>query len=140
MALTASYLVDKSALARMRREPVRRRLAPLIEGGLAATCAVIDLEVLYSARSSGDYSAIRQRRELAYQRVPLTEATFVRALEVQAQLAKTGHHRVAIPDLIVAAAAEQAGLTVLHYDRDYDAIARVTDQPMQWVVPRGSVD
>ena len=39
-----------------------------------------------------------------------------------------------IDDLIIAAAAEQAGLTVLHYDDDFDLIAEVTGQPMEWVV------
>lgn len=133
------YLIDKSALARMSLEPVRRRLAPIIEAGEAATCAIIDLEVLYSARSREDYDQIRQRRTLAYHSVPIAEATLDRALGVQAELARIGHHRVAIPDLIIAAAAEASGLTVVHYDRDYDVIARVTGQAVEWVVERGSV-
>ncbi len=41
---------------------------------------------------------------------------------------------------LVAACAETAELTVLHYDADYERIAEVTSQPVQWVVPRGSVD
>lgn len=44
-----------------------------------------------------------------------------------------------LPDLLIAACAEAAGLTVLHYDADYDRIASLTNQPVQWVVPRGSV-
>ena len=50
------------------------------------------------------------------------------------------HHGIRFPDLIIAACAEGAGLTVLHYDADYERIAEVTGQPVQWVVPRGSVD
>ena len=123
----------------MTLEPVRRRLAPIIEAGEAATCAIIDLEVLYSARSGEDYDQIRQRRSLAYHSVPIAETTLHRALGIQAELARIGHHRVAIPDLIIAAAAEAAGLTVVHYDRDYDVIARVTGQAVEWVVERGSV-
>jgi predicted nucleic acid-binding protein len=53
-------------------------------------------------------------------------------------LARTGRHRIAIPDLIIAA-AEAAGLILLHYDHDYDMIAEVTRQPVEWVVERGSV-
>jgi predicted nucleic acid-binding protein len=140
VALTARYLVDKSALARMPKEPVRKRLGPIIEGGLAATCGIIDLEVLYSARAHRDHSTIRKRRASAYQNVDLSQSTFDRALEIQGELSKTGHHRVAIPDLIIAAAAEQAGLVVLHYDRDYDIIAGVTSQETEWVVPAGTVD
>jgi predicted nucleic acid-binding protein len=133
------YLVDKSALARMPVESVRERLGPLIEAGDVATCSIIDLEVLFSARNHEEHEAIRQRRALTYTQTPLTQKTFDRAIEVQGELAKRGKHRLPIPDLIVAAAAEQHGLTVLHYDRDFDQIAKVTAQPMEWVVPRGSL-
>jgi hypothetical protein len=133
------YLIDKSALARMPHEPVRQRLGPIIEAGDAATCDVIELEVLYSARSREDYERTRQRRALTYRSIPITQTTLQRALAVQAELARTGHHRVAIPDLIIAAAAEIAEAVILHYDRDYEVIARVTGQPVEWVVERGSV-
>ena len=133
------YLIDKSALARMPQESVRQRLTPIIESGEAATCDIIELEVLYSARSREDYERTRQRRSLTYHSIPITPATLQRALAVQAELARIGHHRVAIPDLIIAAAAEAAGVTILHYDRDYDVIAQVTGQPVEWVVERGSV-
>lgn len=133
------YLIDKSAFARMIHEPVRVRLAPIIEAGEAATCAIIDLEVLFSARTLDEYRKIRVRRNMAYHRVPLTEAIFQRAIDVQAKLASTGRHRIPIPDLVIAAASESASLTVLHYDKDYDTIHSVTGQPVEWVVARGSV-
>jgi hypothetical protein len=133
------FLVDKSALARMALEPVRRRLAPIIEAGEAATCSIVDLEVLYSVRSFEEHKRTRERRRLAYRKVALTEDVFERAIDVQGELAKSGRHRVPIPDLLVAAAAEKDGLTVLHYDSDYDTIAGVTGHPTEWVVPRGSI-
>lgn len=137
--MTVRYLIDKSALARMPLEPVRQRLAPIIEAGEAATCAMIDLEVLFSARNHEDYEKIRQRRALAYHTVPITGEILQRALDIQSELARSGRHRVPIPDLIIAATAESAGLTILHYDRDYDLIAEVTGQLTQWIVERGSV-
>lgn len=137
--MKARYLIDKSALARMPQEPVRRRLAPIIEAGEAATCGIVDLEVLYSARSSAEHAEILQRRALAYESVPMTQEIFERAIKVQGSLAKSGRHRIPIPDLLIAAAAEEAGLVVLHYDSDFDTIAAVTRQPMEWVVERGSV-
>ncbi len=137
--LSARYLVDKSALARMPLEPVRARLAPILESGEAATCAIIDLEVLYSARSHEEHEAIRQRRALAYHEIPVTMAVFRRAIEVQGELARTGRHRIPIPDLLIAATAESAQLIVLHYDRDYDVISEVSGQAVEWIVPRGSV-
>jgi predicted nucleic acid-binding protein len=138
--VSSRFLVDKSALARMSAETVRRRLAPIIEAGAAATCAIIDLEVLYSARNAGEHAKIRHRRRLAYDRIPLLDNDFERAVDVQAELAKLGRHRLPIPDLIIAAVAERVGLTVLHYDADFETIARVTGQRVEWVVPRGSVD
>ena len=137
--MRARYLIDKSALARMPLEPVGRRLASIIEAGEAATCDIIELEVLYSARSREDYERTRKRRALSYHSIPITGETLQRALAIQSELARIGHHRVAIPDLIIAAAAEAAGLTILHYDRDYEVIAKVTGQAVEWVVERGSV-
>lgn len=133
------FLVDKSALARMPLEPVRRRLEPIIEAGEAATCSIIDLEVLFSVRNHDEHHRVRLRRTLAYTRVPLTEQVFERAIDVQGELARSGRHRLPIPDLLIAAAAELARLTVLHYDADYDTISEITRQPMEWVVPRGSL-
>ena len=123
----------------MPQVAVGERLTPIIESGEAATCAIIDLEVLYSARSHRDHQRTRRVRELAYERVPLTEEVFRRAVDVQGELAKKGRHRVPIPDLIIAAAAELNGLVVLHYDADFDRIAEVTGQPVEWVVARGTV-
>lgn len=138
MALTAAYLADKSALARFTVPAVERRLRPLMEDGLIATCAIIDLEVLYSARSLSDYEAVLAERR-AFEDIPLTPDVMARALNTQHALARTGHHRVAIPDLIIAAAAESASLTMLHYDSDFERIANLTDQDHEWVVPRGSL-
>lgn len=133
------YLIDKSALVRMEHPKVRARLAPIIESGEAATCSIIELEILYSTRSQDEHTNTRARRELAYQRVELTEAIFRRAIDVQGFLARLGRHRVPIPDLIIAAAAEAAHMTVLHYDADFDTIAGITNQDTEWVAQRGSV-
>ena len=81
--MIGKYLLDKSALARMIHAPVRRRLAPIIESGEAASCAIVDLEVLFSARTYEDYVETRRRRDLAYHRIPLKDETFQRALDVQ---------------------------------------------------------
>ena len=59
--MTARYLIDQSALARVRHESVSVRLAPFIEAGEAASCAIIDLEVVYSARNHEDLAKIRSQ-------------------------------------------------------------------------------
>lgn len=138
MALSATHLADKSALARMPHPAVAARVRPLLEDGALATCAVVDLEVLYSARNLRDFEAVRvERRSL--DDVPITPAIMARAVDIQHELVRRGQHRLPIPDLIIAATAESADLTLLHYDGDYDLIAAVTGQAHEWVVPRGSL-
>lgn len=138
MALRPTHLADKSALARMRVPDVRRRLEPLLVEGLVATCGIIDLEIGYSARNADVHAAIRRERR-SMPRVPIDEDVLDRALEVQGLLAASGHHRLPIPDLIIAACAERDDLAVLHYDADYERIAAITGQRHEWVAPRGSL-
>lgn len=139
MALTtATYLADKSALARFPLAPVARRLRPLMEEGLIATCAIVDLEVLYSSRNVGDYEEIfEERRSLDV--APITPEVTMRAIELQHELARRGQHRVPIPDLIISAAAASAGLVVLHYDSDFPRLAAAGGAQAEWAVPQGSV-
>lgn len=135
-----SYLIDTSALTRRdKRDEVRAALEPLLLEGEVFTCGVVDLEILYSAESPADHrNTARVLRGMP--RAQVDEQSVERALEVQATLAERSQHRaVTLPDLLVAACAERAKLTVLHYDFDFDRIAEVTGQPTEWVVPRGSV-
>jgi predicted nucleic acid-binding protein len=136
----AVYLADKSALTRGETRPeVRDVVEPLLLAGRIATCGIVDLELLFSAPDPATYTELA-RVLRALPRVPVTDGAVDRALEVQGLLAARSQHRaVPLPDLLVAACAERAGLTVLHYDADFDRIAEVTDQPVQWVVAQGSV-
>ena len=119
---------------------VSARLRPLIEAGEIATCGIVALEVLWSARSPQDLRDTRQELQRSLSWVPTTEADFQRALDVMQMLTDAGRHRDAkLPDVVLAAVAERAGLTVIHYDHDFDAIASLTGQPMEWIVPSGSV-
>ena len=138
MALSASYLADKSALARFPVPAVAARLRPLVEGGELATCAIVDLEVLYSSRNLRDYEEILDERR-SLDAAPITTDVMETAIDLQHELARRGRHRVAIPDLIVSAAALRAGLVVLHYDADFDRIAEAGGAPHEWVVPHGSI-
>jgi predicted nucleic acid-binding protein len=132
-------LADKSALARLHSDPVRAVIGPLLLAGEVATCAIVDVEVLFSARSPVEYSAVRRRRG-SYPNLPITDQVCVRALELQSALAVKSQHRgVSIPDLIIAACAQIHDVTVLHYDSDFDLIASVDGPATQWVVPRGTV-
>jgi predicted nucleic acid-binding protein len=136
----ASLLADKSALTRRETRPeVREVLEPLLVAGEIATCGIVDLELLFSARDRATYRSLVEALR-GMPRVPLEESSVNRALGVQAMLAERSQHRaVPLPDLLVAACAESAGLTVLHYDADFDRIAELTGQPTQWIVERGTV-
>jgi predicted nucleic acid-binding protein len=133
------YLIDKSALATAVDPLVGERLRRLSESGLLATCSIVDLEVLYSARSSEDCDAIAD--ELAgFEHIPIDETVLERARSVQRLLASIGQHRLSVPDLIIAAAAEANGATVLHYDRDFERISAVTGQAHECVAALGSIN
>lgn len=137
--LAPTYLVEKSALARLPRPEVERRLAPLLLSGKLARCGVLSLEVLFSARDHEDFVRIRAELD-SLPLVSTAQRDLDRAIDVMELLARRGQHRGAgIPDLLIAAIAERTGLALLHYDRDFDLIGAVTGQRMEWVVPRGSV-
>lgn len=135
------FLVDTSAIARIGSATVLAELTRLGRLGLLATCATVDLEVLYSARSKAEYRLIAARRAEGFTDLPLLPEIGVRARRVQAAMAERGQHRATgVIDLITAAAAEHYGATIVHYDSDFDHIASVTQQPVRWVAVRGSVD
>jgi predicted nucleic acid-binding protein len=128
-----NWLIDKSALVRLAASPDARQWAGRIERGLIRITTVTRLEAGYSARSGPDLRAGLQRPPLSSMPVEhLTPAIEDRAVEVLALLADRGQHRApSIPDLIIAATAELAGLTVLHLDEDFDIIAQITGQPIE---------
>jgi predicted nucleic acid-binding protein len=138
LALIAAYLADKSALARVSQPMVADRVVPLLQNGLIASCAIIDLEVLYSARSSADYEEVLEERR-SLDSAPITPEVMETAIELQRALAARGQHRVPIPDLVISAAAKHANLVVLHYDDDFARIRDVGGAAHEWVVPRGTI-
>ena len=130
-----SWLIDKSALVRLSASPDAAEWARRIERGLVRITTVTRLEVGYSARSGADLRAGLQEPPVSAMPVEyLTPAIEDRAVEVLSLLADRGQHRApSVPDLVIAAAAELAGLTVLHCDKDFDLIVGVTGQPAEWL-------
>jgi predicted nucleic acid-binding protein len=128
-----TWLIDKSALVRLAASPDAAEWARRIERGLVRITTVTRLEVGYSARSGPDLRAGLRQPPLSSMPVEyLTPAIEDRAVEVLTLLADRGQHRApSVPDLIIAATAELAGLTVLHLDKDFDVIAQVTGQPTE---------
>src|SRR5512143_48032 len=127
------WLIDKSALVRLGASSDAADWANRIERGLVRITSLTLLEVGYSARSAGDLRHALTVAPLRWMPVEyLTPAVEDRAIEVQAILAERGQHRApSIPDLLIAAAAELAQLTVLHVDKDYELVADITGQPLE---------
>ncbi|MGB9373517.1 MAG: PIN domain nuclease [Jiangellales bacterium] len=128
-----TWLIDKSALIRLGDSPDADQWAQRILRGLVRISTVTRLEVGYSARSGKDARSMFAQPPLSAMPVEyLTPAIDGRAVEVQSLLAGQGRHRASsIPDLLVAATAELAGLTVLHLDKDFELIAGITGQPTE---------
>ncbi|WP_086770376.1 PIN domain nuclease [Streptomyces bobili] len=130
----ADYLIDTSALARVVLRQTTTEWDDRIGAGLVAICDITELEVLYSARSTADRARLKAALDAHYACCPMPEGIYRRSRIVQEQLTTKGEHRSAGPvDLLVAAAAEEAGLILLHFDRDFETIARTTGQPVHMI-------
>lgn len=131
-----TWLIDKSALVRLAASPDAAQWAERIQRGLVRIATVTRLETGYSARSGPEFRAGLRQPPMSSMPVEyLTPAVEDRAVEILALLADRGQHRApSIPDLIIAATAELAGLTVLHVDKDFEIIAEVTGQPVERLI------
>jgi predicted nucleic acid-binding protein len=132
------FLLDTSVVKRLGHSEVRRVVEPLAAAGQLARASICDLEVGYSARNAEEWDVLVGALD-AFELVDSTAAHQRRALQVQRLLAQRSQRGRKIPDLLIAAAAEELDIAVLHYDADFDLIASVTGQRCQWVVPAGTV-
>lgn len=128
-----TWLIDKSAITRLHLAVNAGEWAERIERGLVRISTVTRLEVGFSARTGPDHRAVLFSPPVASMPVEyLTPKIEDRAVEVQSSLASAGQHRApSIRDLLIAASAELAELTVLHIDKDFDLIGRITAQPLE---------
>ena len=137
----AVLIADTSAWARAHHAGTRSEWASALRNGQIATCPIVNLELLYSARDgavldrlAGDLAQLRD--------IPISRSVTNAALEALRRLAhmQPRHQRsVGLPDLLIAAAAQDAGVGVLHYDEDFDRLATVLSFENRWIAPRGSL-
>lgn len=135
-------LADTTAWHLSRRVPeLRGPFDQKMVSGEIGTCPIVTLELLQSARNGREFDERRlEMGELP--QFPIAEREWGRAIYVYGKLAHQGgaHQRsVGHADLLIAAAAESAGVELLHYDEDFERIAAITGQPTRWIVPRGSL-
>jgi predicted nucleic acid-binding protein len=128
-----SWLIDKSAIARLHLAVDASDWASRIERGLVRISTVTRLELGFSARSAADHRSLLAARPIASMPVEyLTPRIEDRAVELQSVLAERGQHRApSIPDLLIAATAELGDLTVLHVDKDFELLADITGQQLE---------
>lgn len=127
-----TWLIDKSAYTRLGESPDAQEWADRIGRGVVRISTVTRLEIGYSF-----HNAEQARHETLSPPLSLMPLEYVtpaaenRAIATQLLLADRGQHRApSVPDLLVAAIAETAGLTVLALDRGYELIADLTGQPI----------
>jgi predicted nucleic acid-binding protein len=126
MDLGGLLLADKSALERATPET--------LELGEICVCAVVRLEMLYSARSPDDYTKIEDSLSV-FRNLSVNAETILTAVTAHRELGEKGRHRLPIPDLLIAACAHQNQAAVLHIDRHYDVLAEVLAfEPVRLVV------
>ncbi|MGW5901821.1 PIN domain-containing protein [Streptomyces althioticus] len=129
----ADHLIDTSALVRMLLRQATAEWEQRMGAGMIALCDMTELEVLCSARSAADREALQERlNQFTWCAMP--DGIYRRARVVQRDLTAKGEHRSASAvDLLVAAVAEESGLTLLHHDPDFETLARVTGQPVRMI-------
>jgi predicted nucleic acid-binding protein len=134
-------LVDTSVWARQFHPQVRPWFARQLVAGEIAVCGPIRLELLHSARDLKEFQAKRHALEFLPDATIGTRewARAIQAYELLAGIGRQHHRSVRHSDLLIAVAAEAAGITLVHYDQDFDAIQTVTGQSMRWIAPRGTL-
>lgn len=130
---TRRWLIDKSALVRLGDSPAADEWANRIDRGLVHIATVTLLEVGFSARTAEEHRLALRHPPISSMPVETsTPAIELRSVAVQSLLAAGGQHRApSVPDLLIAATAELAGLVVLHLDKDFELIATHTGQPLE---------
>jgi predicted nucleic acid-binding protein len=136
-----TFIADTSAWAHARNSRVRSPFAAALRGGQIATCPIVNLELLYSATDAAAYGelagTLAQLRD-----IPVTRSVTNAAVRAQRELAHARERfqrSVTLPDLLIAAAAADVAVGVLHYDDDYDTLATVLRFESRWIAPRGSL-
>ena len=130
----ALYLIDTSGLFRILQDELRKAWSDQLVAGVIAMCPIVELEFLFSARSLADRLEKQQLMHDLFGWVPMPERAYERAGEGPADAHRRWDAQVGLPvDLLIAATAERERLTVLCDDRDFQAIARMTGQPVKLV-------
>jgi predicted nucleic acid-binding protein len=134
-------IADTSAWARASHPLIRDLWATALRGRQIATCSIVTLELLYSARDARELTIVEAEQALLRD-VPVAASAQRAAIGALRDLASDGpgQHRVPLADALIAAAAQDAGVDVLHYDHHYDRLAQALHFTSVWVAPPGALE
>lgn len=133
-------IADVSARTRTNHPAVSNAWVTAVRADQIATCSIVTLELLYTARDQAEVEALRAD-EASLRSIPVTVSVQRAAMAAISELSArgAGHHRVKLPDVLIAAAAQEAGVGVLHYDHHYDRLAEVLSFESRWLAAPGSL-
>lgn len=133
-------IVDTSAWLRAHHPHVREPWRRTLHGDRLRIPPAVRLEILLSARDARSFDELAEELS-ALRTAPLTAAVIRAAEEAMRTLAhrSAGTQRIPIVDYLVAAAAQETGAAVIHYDRDYDTLAEIMEFESLWLAPSGSL-
>jgi predicted nucleic acid-binding protein len=137
---TGVVVIDASARSQRSSPTGAARLRAFECANTVATCPIVTLERLYSARSAGEFAQVELSESLT-RPIPMTRSIVQAAIGALRDLSERsdGYHRVKITDALIAAAAQEAGADVVHYDRHFDRLSQVLDFESLWLAPAGSL-
>jgi predicted nucleic acid-binding protein len=133
-------IADTSVWQRTNHPNLREPWVQALRARTIATCSIVTLELLYSTRTAAEFRAV-EADQATLRDVPVTASVQRAAIGALRALADTAprHHRVPLADALIAAAAQEAGLGVLHYDHHYDRLAEVLSFESRWAALPGTL-
>jgi predicted nucleic acid-binding protein len=133
-------LIDTSAFSRAQHPKVREDWRHALHTDRLRISPIARLEILLSARSGQIFDELEQEFSML-RAAPLTATVARAAQSAMRTLAhrSAGAHRIPVVDYLIAAAAQETGAAVIHYDRDYDTLAEVMAFESVWLAPAGSL-
>lgn len=133
-------VIDTSAFARAHRREVATPWREALVGDRMRLSPAVRMEILFSARDGDEFDALAEQLS-ALRPAPLTTTVLRGAEHGMRALAhrSAGAQRIPLVDYLVAAAAQEMGAAVIHYDRDYDTLAQVMEFKSVWLAPVGAL-
>ena len=120
-------LVDTSVWVEFFRRPSRIDLPTVVDLDEVVTCLPVVQEVLQGFREEAAFALARDAMlALPLVEAPLRQELFEEAVSLYRRARAAGFTVRSSVDCLIAACALRHGLTVLHRDRDFGCLARVS--------------